>query len=241
MFPERQRIAAGLLQELKELGEAEPRLLYRRVARYFPQLTNEDLAARTSDGRSKWRRRVQQAKALLVARGEVESRGRRWAITPKGLQRAQAEGMPIQLILSALREEGPLPSHEGVQRMLVDIGRLLGKHAEAEIQRYDVVWRDSPHSPRFSHVFEVHVHGRLDSALAKLKLAYEAQRSLPVLVVGGEPSPSRVREALAPYLAGPFHEIAGCARLLTLEEVVRLHRALTSVGDLLHRLLPQEG
>ena len=26
--------------------------------------------------------------------------------------------------------------------MLVEIGRMLGKHAEAEFQHYDVVWRD---------------------------------------------------------------------------------------------------
>ncbi|GBD10415.1 hypothetical protein HRbin23_00056 [bacterium HR23] len=236
MFPDRQRIAAGLLQELKELGEAEPRLLYRRVARYFPQLTNEDLSARSRDGRSVWRRRVQDAKALLMARGEVENRGRRWAITEKGRRRAEAEEMPIQLVLSALQEEGPAPSHEELQRMLAEIGRLLGKHAEVEAQRYDVAWKESPHAPRYSHVFEVQVHGRLESALAKLKQAHDAQRSRPFLVMADTRGVWQVQEALAPYLAGPFHEIASVTQVLTAEEVVRLYRALSSVAALLKRL-----
>ncbi|MDW8120127.1 MAG: winged helix-turn-helix domain-containing protein [Chloroflexota bacterium] len=240
MLPERQRIAAGLLQELHELGEAEPRILYKRVARYFPQLTNQDLTARTKDGRSLWRRRVQEAKALLVARGEVETRGRRWAITEKGRQRAQAEEMPVQLVLDALQhEEGPILTHEEVQRMLVEVGRLLGKYAETEAQRYDVTWRESPHSPRYSHVFEVLVHGRLDSALAKLKQAHDAQRTRPILVVADPRGAWRVQEALAPYLNGPFHELAGVAQVLTGEEVVRLYRALTAVGDVLKRLLDE--
>lgn len=238
MFPDRQRIAAGLLQELKELGEAEPRLLYRRVARYFPQLTNEDLSARSPSGRSIWRRRVQAGKALLAARGEVENRGRRWAITEKGRQRAQAEEMPIQLVLTALREEGPAPTHEELQRMLAEIGRLLGKHAETETQRYDVAWRESPNAPRLSHVFEVQVHGRLDSALTKLKQAHDSQRSRPFLVVADARGMWRVQEALAPYLGGSFHEIAGVAQVFTADEVVRLYRALQSVSDLLKRLVP---
>ena len=68
-------------------------------------------------------------------------------------------------------------THTDVQKMLLDIGRVLGYHAQSEFDYYDVVWRASESSPRLSHVFEVQHKGNIDAALAKLKRAYEAQRS----------------------------------------------------------------
>ncbi len=121
--------------------------------------------------------------------------------------------------------------------MLVEIGHLLGNHAEEEFQRYDVVWRDSPHSPRLSHVFEVLVKGKLESAMTKLKHAYEVQRSRPVLVVSQERDQRKVREFLAPYLAGSFHEISDAIVVLSPQEVFRLHSSLTHVGELLEQVV----
>lgn len=232
-YPERARIELAILQELKAVGEEEPELLLTRLLRYFPQLAEEDLRARTRRGRSRWRLVVQRAKQALVRRGEVAVVGRRWRITEAGRRRADAEDLPIQLVLPVQGEPPPGWSHEELKGMLVDIGRWLGKHAEAEYQRYDVVWKEAPNAPRISHVFEVQVRGRVESALAKLKHAYDTQRSRPFLVVVEARDARRVREMLAPYLTGSFHEIGGVTTVLSPEEVHRLWRALRSVQDLL--------
>ena len=162
------------------------------------------------------------AKRALAEQGEVTSVNGHWAITDKGRLRASAEDMPIQLVLPKTEQQKQAFTHNDIQRMLVDIGRLLGKDAEAEYNRYDVVWRDSPNSPRLSHVFEVQVKGSVEGALAKLKHAYDVQRSQPMLVVSQEKDQRRVREHLAPYLAGSFHEIAHAITILTPQEVHRL-------------------
>lgn len=237
-YPERARIESALLQELKAVGAEEPRFLYARLARYFPQLGPGDLQARNGSGRSRWSLSVQRAKRSLAARGEVAAVRGRWAITEKGRLRAEAEDMPIQLVLPFSQAEDSL-SHDELKHMLVEVGRLLGKHAEAEFQRYDVVWRDSPRSPRLSHVFEVQVKGSVEGAMARLKHAYDTQRSRPVLVVALERDQHRVQELLAPYLAGSFHELAGALVVLTPREVQRLHRSLACVGELLGLVLAE--
>lgn len=237
-YPEQARIESALLQELKALGEDRPRFIYERLARYFPQLDSQDMVARTPGGRSKWRLRVQRAKRSLVDRGELSSVNGRWAITDKGRQRATAEDMPIQLVLPLARAQEEALTHDELKQMLVEVGQMLGKHAEAEFQRYDVVWRDSPRSPRLSYVFEVQVRGKVESALTKLKHAYDVQRSRPVLVVSDERDQHRAQELIAPHLAGSFHEIADAVVVLCPQEVLRLHRALSSVSELLALVLP---
>ncbi len=238
-YPERARIESALLQELKSVGMEEPRFLYARLARYFPQLEPGDLQVRNGSGRSRWSLSVQRAKRFLAARGEVTTVRGHWAITEKGRLRAEAEDMPIQLVLPFSQAAEDSFTHDELKQMLVEVGRLLGKYAEAEFQRYDVVWRDSPRSPRLSHVFEVQVRGSVEGALARLKHAYDTQRSRPVLVVAQERDQHRVQELLAPYLAGSFHELAGAMVVLSPQEVQRLHRSLTCVGELLGLLLAE--
>jgi hypothetical protein len=117
--------------------------------------------------------------------------------------------------------------------MLMDVGRVLGYHAESEFEYYDVVWRASEQSPRLSHVFEVQRKGNIDAALAKLKRAYEAQRSKPFLVVTSEHDTERAQKQMSQARTGPFHEIGRVTAILSFEQLQRLHRALTSVEDLL--------
>ncbi len=236
-YPERSRIESALLQELKAVGEDKPRFLYQRLARYFPQLETQDLSLRTRSGRSRWRVSVQRAKRALMERGEVASAEGRWTITDKGRERAESEDMPIQLVLPISGAREQTFTHDEIKRMLVEIGRLLGNHAEEEYQRYDVVWRDSPRSPRLSHVFEVQVNGKLEGALSKLKHAYDVQRSRPFLVVAYERDQRRVREFLAPYMVGTFHEIADAITVLSPQEVFKLHSSLTHVSELLGKVM----
>jgi len=96
-----------------------------------------------------------------------------------------------------------------------------------------VVWRESETSPRLSHVFEVQHKGNIDAALAKLKRAYEAQRSKPFLIVASERDTNRANRNLSQARTGAFHEIGRATTLLSFEQLNRLHRALTSVEDLL--------
>ncbi len=121
--------------------------------------------------------------------------------------------------------------------MLLDIGRALGYRAQCEFEYYDVVWRENETSPRLSHVFEVQHKGNIDAALAKLKRAYDAQRSKPFLIVSSERDTNRAEKGLSPARTGAFHEIGGVTQILSFEQVGKLHRALTSVEELLAEIL----
>jgi hypothetical protein len=231
-LPESARLEGPILQELLALGgEERLRVLYERLLAYFPHVDERERQRASA----RWRAAVQRAGARLVKKGELRREAGRWALTERGRQRAEAEKM--LLVPPAAEPLRRMPSHEELQTMLVEIGRLLGKHAEREYARYDVVWKESPLSPRLSHVFEVQVRGKLESALAKLKHAYDTQRSTPVLVIADARDERRAREWLRPYFAGSFHEIGDVTVVLGAEDVRRLHRALTSVQDLLCGIL----
>jgi hypothetical protein len=235
-FPKSSRVEVPILQELLATeGEERVRLLYRRLAPYFPQLTREDLTAKTKSGKSRWESLVQRAGRALVEKGELLRAKGRWQITDLGRRRAEAEVMVISPPPVAPKK-GPL-SHDEIKKMLVEIGRALGKHAEEEFLRYDVVWKESALSPRISHVFEVQVKGKIESALAKLKHAYDTQRSKPCLVVADERNSKRAAHFLRPYLSGSFHEIGSVATVLGVEDVVQLHQAIHSVKETLDKLL----
>jgi hypothetical protein len=124
-------------------------------------------------------------------------------------------------------------THGDMQKMLLDIARVLGYHGQSEFEYYDVVWRASESSPRLSHVFEVQHKGNIDSALAKLKRAYEAQRSKTFLIVASERDTNRANKNMSQARTGAFHEIGRATVILSFEQLNRLHRALTSVEDLL--------
>jgi hypothetical protein len=117
--------------------------------------------------------------------------------------------------------------------MLCDIGRVLGYHAQAEFEYYDVVWRTDEKSPRLSHVFEVQHKGNIDAALAKLKRAHDAQRTKPFLVIASERDNNRAIKSMSIARTGAFHEIGRVTMILSFEQIRKLHRALTSVEELL--------
>src|SRR5581483_6358475 len=186
-FPETSRLELPILQELKATGGSDQvQYLYDRLVGYFPQLTSEELAERTEGGRSRWRLLVQRAGKQLEMSGEIKREQTRWTLTPRGLKHVEAEALLLDRINAPLRESSRTVTHKEAQAMLVEIGLLLGRHAEAEFEHYDVVWRDSPMAPRLSHVFEVQIAGSVDSALTRLKHAYDAQRSRPFLVIADE-------------------------------------------------------
>ena len=235
-YPGVDRLELPVLQELVATGGTDDvRFLYDRLVAYFPQLVETDVHALTNGHRLKWRRLVQRAGRDLEDKRQIERRRGRWAITSAGRRRVSDEDLCFSL---AERESAEIAapaeiSHAEIQQMLIDVGRVLGYHAEQEFDYYDVVWREGEASPRLSHVFEVQRKGNVDAALAKLKRAYDAQRSRPFLVVTSERDTNRAERQMSLARTGAFHEIGGIATILTFEQLRRLHRALTSVEDIL--------
>lgn len=238
-YPSVERLELPVLQELVVVGGVEDvRFLYDRLTAYFPQLADEETHAPLNGHLQQWRRLVQRAGRELTLKRELERARGRWTITHQGRRRVVDEDTRF-----SLKEGSPAETfgsgvftHAEAQQMLVDIGRVLGHHAEVEYDYYDVVWRVGEGSPRLSHVFEVQRKGNIDAALAKLKRAYDAQRSKPFLIIASERDTNRAERQLGLASAGPFHEIGGVATILSFEQLRRLHRALTSVEDILRQI-----
>jgi restriction system protein len=91
-FPKQSEIELPLLKTLQELGgKAEPKELYPRLAAIFPQLTQEDLAARlpSSPSTFRWHNLVQWSRQKLVEKGEIDGSTRGvWKLTLRGRERA---------------------------------------------------------------------------------------------------------------------------------------------------------
>lgn len=87
-FPRQSDVAVPLLETLDHLGgSATPKDIYPLVAKYFPQLTDEDLEQRLESYPStrKWWNLVQWVRQRLVESGEIDGSTRGiWVITKKG-------------------------------------------------------------------------------------------------------------------------------------------------------------
>jgi hypothetical protein len=152
-----------------------------------------------------------------------------WTITNGGRETARTETLSFTLAAPA-----PEPTtHSDVQQLLVEIGNFLGYSAETEYEYYDVVWREKPNSPRLSHIFEVQSKGNIDSAFAKLKRAYQMQRTKPFLVVSSERDLNRARQSLV----REFQDIGAAVTILTFVQVKRVHQNLKSIAEILPKFL----
>lgn len=59
---------------------------------------------------------------------------------------------------------------------------------------------------RISHVFEVQSKGNVDSAFAKLKRAFDAQRSKPFLIVASERDTKPAKQSLSREFREPENQ-----------------------------------
>lgn len=226
-FPNTSSIEMPILQELAATGgEDDVRFLYARLEAYFPQLSAEEVFEIKSGESKIWRRFVQKAGKSLDEKNFIKRERGFWKITEKGRQTVEAENQGF--ILTQLKEEETL-SHSIIQQKLIEIGHTLGFYAEAEFEFYDVIWRESAKSQRISHVFEVQSKGNIDSAFAKLKRAYQSQRSKPFLILSSE---SDTRRALK-SLNSEFLEIEEALTILSFPEVKKIHENLSEIADLL--------
>ncbi|MBX5320362.1 MAG: EVE domain-containing protein [Candidatus Bathyarchaeota archaeon] len=118
--------------------------------------------------------------------------------------------------------EPTLLTHSELINMIVELGEMFGKSAEREYlagpYRYDAVWkRVKVGNP--TKVFEVHDKGVLDSALAKLKHAYDIWSADLFLVVTRHEDKERAKV----LLAGSFHEIGEVTTLMQPEEIKEMY------------------
>ena len=188
-FPLTNNIQTPILHELSAVGGGDDvRFLYEKLVAYFPQLNSTDLKKV-----QKWRKLVQIAGKELDEQGLLTRERGFWKITDKGLRQIEAEAQDYQIANTEIEEL----THTKIQIMLVEIGKSLNYFAEVEFEYYDVVWREKESSPRLSHVFEVQSKGNIDSAFAKLKRAFDAQRSIPFLVVDSERDTRRALQSLS--------------------------------------------
>ncbi len=105
-FPKQSEVELPLLKVLLELGgKAAPKEIYPRITSMFPQLTDEDKAARlpSSPSTFRWHNLVQWGRQRLVDKGEIDASQRGvWKLTPRGRARAQGADAqsPTELLLA---------------------------------------------------------------------------------------------------------------------------------------------
>ncbi|MBA3599979.1 MAG: hypothetical protein H0W45_01890 [Acidobacteria bacterium] len=223
-------IEMPILQELSATGGSDDvRYLYERLIDYFPQINASETSEIKNGTNKNWRKSVQKAGKSLDEKNLLERANGLWTITGRGKETAEAETSGFTLVKSDSEQF----SHLNIQKFLVEIGTSLGFFSEMEFEYYDVVWRETAKSQRISHVFEVQSKGNLDSAFAKLKRAYQSQRSKPFLVLTSERDLNRARKSLA----REFQDIETVLEILTFTQIKQIHQNLKPIGEILKKLL----
>lgn len=229
-LPLTSNIEIPILQELVAVGgDDDVRFLYQRLVSYFPSLSDGELFEIRNNANRKWRAAVQKAGKSLNERQHIRRERGFWRITDAGrkLVELESDGFAIA------KTETVFLTHEGIQRMIVEIGEILGFYAVVEFEFYDVVWRANRDSQRISHVFEVQSKGNIDSAFAKLKRAFDAQRSQPFLILSSERDTNRAAQSLN----REFREIQDALTILSFVELEKIHGNLSGIKDLLPKFL----
>lgn len=223
-------IEMPILQELAATGGTDDvRYLYERLIGYFPQIEESEIAEIKNDKNKNWRKAVQKAGRMLDDKSLIKRQRGLWTITEKGKETAQSETSSFTLTAPAAEQT----THLDVQELLVEIGEFLGYSAAIEFEYYDVVWREKSNSTRISHIFEVQSKGNIDSAFAKLKRAYQSQRTKPFLVISSERDLNRARQSLV----REFHDIESIVTILTFVQVKLIYRNLKSISEILPKFL----
>lgn len=224
-FPLSTSIENPILQELSAVGGSDDvRFLYEKLVAYFPQINSRDLQKIHN-----WRKLVQRAGKELDGQGLLKRERGFWQITDKGRRKIEEENHEFEFAKPEIEEL----THTKIQMMLVEIGETLNYHAQIEFEYYDVVWREKESSPRLSHVFEVQSKGNIDSAFAKLKRAFDAQRSKPFLVLSTERDSRRAAQSLK----REFAELQEVITILSFPEINRIYQNLHSISEILPKLL----
>lgn len=230
MLPKSPNLETPILQELNALGGSDDvRFLYERLISYFPQISESE-AIQIKNGKDRnWKKSIQKAGKSLNEQNLIRRERGFWSITDIGKRFIENENSGIiftKTINDAL-------SHQDIQTMICEVGDILGYFSEKEFEYYDVIWRESQNSPRISHVFEVQSKGNIDSAFAKLKRAFDAQRSKPFLILSSERDSKRALKSLNQE----FRELERNITVLSFVELRKIHQNLTTISDFLPSFL----
>lgn len=229
-LPQTSTIEIPILQELVVTGGSDDvRFLYERLIGYFPQISDKESQEIRNGANQYWRKAVQKAGKTLDENNFIKRSRGLWSITEKG--RAVAIEETSGFILTKIKTKET--THLSIQEMLVEIGESLGFYAEIEFEYYDVIWRENPKSTRISHVFEVQSKGNIDSAFAKLKRAYQNQRTKPFLVIASERDSNRAGKSLS----HEFQDVESALTILSFAEVKKVHQNIKNITEILKEFL----
>lgn len=219
-----------ILHELAAIGgKDDVRFLYDRLISYFPTLSDAEINKIKEGKEIRWKSAVQKAGKSLNERNLITRERGIWALTKRGIEEANEETRGI--IINKV--ENVSLSHVEIQKMIYEIGEILGYFSVLEFEYYDVIWRENVKSPRISHVFEVQSKGNIDSAFAKLKRAFDAQRSKPFLVLASERDTKRAQKSLTME----FRELENVITILSFVELRKIHENLKAIGNFLPKFL----
>lgn len=223
-------IETPILQELSAVGGMDDvRFIYKRLIPYFPSLSDAEISQIQNGENHSWKKSVQKAgKSLDEKKLILRDRGI-WKITQIGREKVQTENSDFSFI----KKETEILSHQKVQELLCNIGQILGYYTQTEFEFYDVIWRESESSKRISHVFEVQSKGNIDSAFAKLKRAFDAQRSKPFLVLASERDTNRANKSLE----NEFRELNNVISIISFVEIRKTFENLNEIKYILPKLL----
>jgi DGQHR domain-containing protein len=121
-----------LLTCLEEIGgRGTPEAIYSRITKFFPTLTQADLAETLGSGTNKWRNRVAWVRQKLISIGEMVSPGRGvWAITEKGRSRL----MSPEKQTVARRSRDTVAAAEVIERLLPRVSRIVKSEARNRLK-----------------------------------------------------------------------------------------------------------
>jgi hypothetical protein len=229
-IPKTSAIEIPILQELVATGGTDDvRFIYVRLLDYFPQIDETETSDIRKGKNENWRKIVQKAGKLLSEKNLIVRQRGLWAITDKGKIEAELESSGFTLS----KPQASQKTHTDIQAMLLEIGSGLGFYTAKEFEYYDVVWRDTETSQRLSHVFEVQSRGNLDSAFAKLKRAYEAQRTKPFLILSSETDLRRARQSLT----REFQDLQKVLVIVTFAQIEEIHLNIQNIGEIIREFL----
>lgn len=134
-MPKQSEMEIPLLMCLEEIGgRATPEAIHSRITKFFPALTQADLAEAVGSGANKWRNRVAWVRQKLISIGEMASLGRGvWSITDKGRNRLIS---PEQSSAGRRTRESAAAS-EVIEGLLPKVSRLVKSEARIRLKPHD--------------------------------------------------------------------------------------------------------
>lgn len=131
-------------------------------------------------------------------------------------------------------------SHKSLADMISEVGEILGFYVKREEStpdghfRLDITWRTHPlHSPL--KVWEIEVSGKVESALARLKHAFDIWHPELYLVVSDVKTKERAESLVRPKI-GAFAEIEKFLTTVGIDEIVNLYNSLKPHREFLSKL-----